>query len=104
MKRYRVSTASDLPVPSTSAVLFWHPTGKKGPRTAVLKEPTLNIYTAAADGNADTNKFAFHFVKLAKIWSIAINTLLETDPFPGSLLLRYVSITPQREFVWTVLW
>lgn len=37
---------------------------KKGPRTAFLKEPTLNICTAAVDWNTDTNKFAFHFSTL----------------------------------------
>lgn len=92
MKRYHVSRASELPVPSTSAVLCWHLTRKKDPRTAFLKEPTLNIYTAAVDGNTDTDKFAFDFVKLVKIWSIAVNILLETDPFPGRwLLLHYMT-------------
>lgn len=101
MKRYHVSRASKLPVPSTSAVLCWHRTGKKGPHTALLKEPTLNICTAAVDRNTD--KFAFHSVKLVKIWSIAANILLETDPCPGRWwLLRYVTElyrSPERVWV-----
>lgn len=68
-----------------------------------LKEPTLNICTAVVDGNTDTNKFAFHFVKLVRIWSIAINSLLETDLFPGRwLLLHYMTKlyhSPERVWV-----
>lgn len=98
-----VPCIQSLRAPSASTVLCWHLTGKKGPRTAFLKEPTLNICTAEVDGNTDTDKFAFHFVKLVKIWSIAVNILLETDPFPGRwLLLHYVTKlyhSPERVWV-----